>query len=497
MLERARRSRDPRFDGRFYIGVTSTGVYCRPICPAAPRAQSRHTLYFATAAAAHEAGFRPCLRCRPEAAPGTSAWLGTSAVVRRALRLIQDGALDGSRLPPFAARLGLGARQLDRLFAQHVGASPLALAQTRRLHFAKGLIDGSTLPMTEVALASGYASLRRFNAAVLEAYGRPPRSLRRLSAREPDSAAASEIRLVLAYRPPYDWAQIGEFLRVRAVPGLETLDDAGYARLIGAGRTPAVICVRPIPGRDALELRVSSAPPAALAPIAASVRRMFDLAADPRQVAADLGADRQLRPLLRRRPGLRIPGAWDPFECAVRAVLGQQVSVAVARTLTARLVRRLGEPVSTGSDALTHLFPTAERLAGGDLDGLGITGARVRALRALACAVARGTFKFDAGPAAVDAGLKALPGFGQWTAQYIALRAFGEPDALPEGDLVLRRMAGGAERPLTACELRRRAESWRPWRGYATLHLWCAASAAPARSTRPAGSDQATRRGTR
>lgn len=472
MLERARRSRDPRFDGRFYIGVTSTGIYCRPICPAAPRAQSRHTLYFATAAAAHAAGFRPCLRCRPEAAPGTSAWLGTSAVVQRALRLIQDGALDESRVPQFAARLGLGARQLDRLFAQHVGASPLALAQTRRLHFAKGLIDGSTLPMTEVALAAGYASLRRFNDAVLEAYGRSPRSLRRLSAREPHAGATGEIRLVLAYRPPYDWAQIGEFLRVRAVPGLETFDDDGYARLIRTEQTHAVICVRPIPGRDALELRVRSAPPTALVPIAAAARRMFDLAADPRQVAADLGADRQLRPLLRRRPGVRIPGAWDPFECAVRAVLGQQVSVAAARTLAARLVRRLGDPVSTGSGALTHLFPTAERLADGDLDGLGITGARIRALRALARAVVQGALDFGAGPAEVDAGLKALPGFGEWTAQYIALRALGEPDALPSADLVLRRMAGGRSGPLSARQLEQRAEAWRPWRGYATVHLW-------------------------
>lgn len=485
MLERARRSRDARFDGRFYIGVLSTGIYCRPICPAAPAALSRHTRYFATAAAAHEAGFRPCLRCRPEAAPGTPAWNGTSAVVRRAVRMIQDGALDASSVPQFATRLGLGVRQLDRLFAQHVGASPLALAQTRRLHFAKRLIDGSTLPMTEVALAAGYASLRRFNHALRTAYGHPPRALRRLSARD---AGRGEVRLLLAYRPPYDWAHVGEFLRARALPGVEVITESGYARLIRAGGSHALIRVGPVPGRDALELRVCAAPPAALLPISAAARRMFDVAADPRQVAVDLGADPQLRALLRRRPGLRIPGTWDPFECAVRAVLGQQVSVAAGRTFATRLVQRLGDPVTGAPEGLTHVFPTARQLAEGDLEGLGLTGSRVQALRALARAVAGGNIDFEAGPAAVGEALRALPGFGEWTAQYVALRALGEPDALPSADLVLRRMAGRGTRALSARELVQRAEAWRPWRGYAAVHLWCAASdSRPVRARTPRG----------
>ncbi|MGC8521843.1 MAG: AlkA N-terminal domain-containing protein [Steroidobacteraceae bacterium] len=478
VLDRARRSRDSRFDGRFYFGVVSTGIYCRPICPAAPKAHSRHVRYFATAAGAHEAGFRPCLRCRPETAPGTPAWLGTSAVVRRALRLIEDGALDHARMPQFAARVGLGARQLDRLFAQHLGASPLALAQTRRLHFAKHLIDGSDLPMTEVALAAGYGSLRRFNDALRQAYGCSPRELRRQRREETPQGAAGEVTLTLAYRPPYDWPRFREFLRARAIPGVEAFEADSYARVIRVDSGHALIRVRPLPGRDALELRVSGAPAAALHRIASTARRVFDLTADPRQIARDLGADQPLRALVRRRPGLRIPGAWNPFECAVRAVLGQQVSVPAARTLAARLVERFGAPVSTPAAGLTRAFPAPQPLANGNFDGLGITGARIEALRALARAVADGQVDFDAGAERLSEQLTALRGFGAWTAQYVALRALGEPDALPEGDLVLRRMAGNGARPLTVLGLRQRAESWRPWRGYATLHLWYAASEA-------------------
>ncbi len=484
ILERARRSRDARFDGRFYIGVLSTGIYCRPICPA-PAAHGRHVRYFATAAAAHEAGLRPCLRCRPESAPGTPAWLGTSAVVRRALRLIQDGALDELSVTQFAARLGLGARQLDRLFARHVGASPLALAQTRRLHFAKHLIDGSDLPLTSIALASGYGSVRRFNDALRSAYERPPRELRRQRRAAGAPPTAGEVSLTLAYRPPYDWAHLNAFLQLRAIPEVERVEDGEYARLIRAGEGHALIRVRPLPGRDALELRVSGAAPGELLPISTTARRMFDVAADPSQIARDLGTDRHLRTLLGRHPGLRIPGAWDPFECAVRAVLGQQVSVSAARTLAQRLAERFGQPVVSGVAGLTRLFPAPETLAAGDLRGLGITGARTEALRTLARAVLAGEVDFSADAESLIGQLTALRGFGAWTAEYVVLRALGEPDALPEGDLILRRMAAAAAAPLSARELRHRAESWRPWRGYATFQLWCAASdAAPRRETR-------------
>ncbi len=475
VLERARLSRDPRFDGKFFIAVTSTGIYCRPICPASPSPRRGNVRYFTSAAAAAEAGFRPCLRCRPEAAPGTPAWLGTSAVVRRALRLINEGALDEASVGEFAARVGVGARHLDRLFLQHVGASPLAVAQTRRLHFAKRLIDESNLPFTQIALAAGFGSLRRFNDAFRKAYHRPPRELRRERREAPTRGAGDEVSLALSYRPPYDWDHLRNFLALRATPGVERVDEDGYARLIRTEGGHAVIQVRRLHGKDALLLRVRGAPAAALFQIATAARRVFDLSADPALVAAGLASDPLLRPLVRRRPGIRIPGTWDAFECAVRAVLGQQVTVAAARTLAGRLVERTGEPVTTAAAGLERLFPTPQALAAANLDGLGLTGARVTALKALAAAVTAGRVAFDRPAEEVIASLVELPGFGEWTAQYIALRALGEPDAFLVADLVVRRMAAGGGAPLTAKELERRADTWRPWRGYAVMHLWCAA----------------------
>jgi AraC family transcriptional regulator, regulatory protein of adaptative response / DNA-3-methyladenine glycosylase II len=482
-LERARLSRDPRFDGKFFIAVATTGIYCRPVCPA-PSAKSVNVRYFATAAAAAQAGFRPCLRCRPEAAPGTPAWIGTSAVVRRALRLIHDGALDEASVDDLALRVGVGARHLNRLFLQHVGASPVAVAQTRRLHFAKRLLDETDLAITQIALASGFGSVRRFNDAFLTIYGRSPRELRKR--RSPVAAAdsAGEVILKLAYRPPYDWAQVRDFLSTRAMPGVERVDERGYARTIATDTGHAFVCVRPLEGQDALELRVRGAEPAALFQISATARRAFDLSADPARIAQAFRSDELLAPLLKKRPGLRIPGAWDPFECAVRAVLGQQVSVAAACTLAARLVARTGRAIEQGADGLTHLFPAPKALAAANLDGLGITGARIAALHALARAVEAGTVDFSAPVEDVTAALAALPGFGDWTAQYIALRALGEPDAFPAADLILRRMAADGAEALSTRALEARAESWRPWRGYAVLHLWRAASdAAAARQT--------------
>jgi AraC family transcriptional regulator, regulatory protein of adaptative response / DNA-3-methyladenine glycosylase II len=490
VLERARLSRDPRFDGKFFVAVTSTGIYCRPICPASPAPRRGNVRYFVSAAAAAEAGFRPCLRCRPEAAPGTPAWLGTSAIVRRALRLIDEGALDEVSVGEFAARVGVGARHLDRLFLRHVGASPLAVAQTRRLHFAKRLIDESDLPMTEIALAAGFGSLRRFNDAFLKAYRRAPRELRRERRESPAGGAGDEVSLALSYRPPYDWDHLCDFLALRATPGVERVDQSGYARLIRTGGAHALIRVQPLPGRDALRLRVQGAPAAALFQIATAARRVFDLAADPALLAAGLQPDPLLRPLVRRRPGLRIPGTWDAFECAVRAVLGQQVTVAAARTLAGRLVERTGERVVTAVTGLDRLFPTAQTLATADLGGLGLTGARIAALKALALAVAEGRVAFERPAEEVVASLLLLPGFGAWTAQYIALRALGEPDAFLGADLIVRRMAAGGGAPLTAKELDRRAEAWRPWRGYAVMHLWRAASDGGARRPRPAPARQ-------
>ena len=471
-LDRARISRDSRFDGKFFIAVKTTGIYCRPVCPA-PSPKKTNIRYYATAAAAAEAGFRPCLRCRPEAAPGTPAWLGTSAAVRRALRLIQDGELDRLSVDELAMKIGIGPRHLHRLFIQHVGASPLAVAQTRRLHFAKRLLDETRLPITEIALAAGFGSLRRFNDAFRKTYRRAPRDLRRM---KPDAnVAGDEVIMKLSFRPPYDWPQVRDFLATRAIPGVERVDERGYARTIATDHGHAIVSVQHLPTANALELRVRGAAPMSLFRISAAARRMFDLAADPIRIAAGFRSDPLLAPLVKARPGLRIPGAWDPFECAVRAVLGQQVSVAAARTLASRLVQRTG-PSIDGGDGLTHLFPAPAALAAANLDGLGITGARIAALHALARATADGRLDFTAGVEDVAQAIAALPGFGEWTAQYIALRALGEPDAFPTGDLVLRRLAAGDGPPLSIRALQQRAESWRPWRGYAVMHLWKAAA---------------------
>jgi AraC family transcriptional regulator of adaptative response / DNA-3-methyladenine glycosylase II len=474
-LERARISRDVRFDGKFYIAVTSTGIYCRPICPVrSPK--PANVRYYATAAAAAEAGFRPCLRCRPEAAPGTPAWLGTSAIVRRALRLIDGGCLDAGSVESLAARVGVGTRHLDRLFHQHVGASPVAIAQTRRLHFAKRLLDDTNLSITDIALAAGFGSVRRFNDTFRQTYAAAPRELRKRRRFTP-LPGGGNIVLRMAYRPPYDWEHMRRFLEARALPGVERVDERGYARVVSIDGRDAVVVVAPIPDAHALELRVRGAEPGMLFQIASAARRMFDLAADPARILAALAADPLLKPLVRRRPGIRIPGVWEPFECAVRAVVGQQVSVRAGLTLLARIVARAGRPVSSGEDGLTHVFPTPAALAAAKLEGLGLTTARVSALRALAHAVTGGLDL--AGPADdAVAALTTLPGIGLWTAQYVALRALGEPDAFPAADLVLRRAASGNSALLSARALESRAETWRPWRAYATLHLWFAASLA-------------------
>ena len=474
-LDRARMSRDARFDGKFFIAITSTRIYCRPICPS-PHAKRRHVRYYPTAAAASAAGYRPCLRCRPEAAPGTPAWLGTSAVVRRALRLIDDGFLDHDSVEELAGRLGIGPRHLHRLFLRHVGAPPVAMAQTRRLHFAKRLIDETQLPITQIAFAAGFGSIRRFNSAFQKTFLRAPRELRR---QHPEEVAGNEDEVILrlAFRPPYDWAQVLEFLAKRAVPGIELVDDRGYMRTARTGSNSyALISVRPVQGENALELRVRGAPPAALLQLSANARRTFDVASDPALITTALRSDSLLVPLVERHPGLRIAGAWEPFECTVRAVLGQQVSVAGARTFAARLVARAGQQVSTSIPNLTHLFPTAAELANANLEALGLTGARTATLRLLARAVCERKVDFECATTSVCSTLADLPGIGDWTAQYVALRALGEPDAFPASDLVLRRMAAAGRTPLSVRELQSRAEGWRPWRGYAAMHLWRAAA---------------------
>ena len=484
-LDRARISRDPRFDGKFFIAVATTGIYCRPICPSryAKRANVR---FFGTPAAAESAGFRPCRRCRPEAAPGTPAWLGTAAVVRRALRLINDGALDDGSVEALAARLGIGPRHLLRLFLRHVGASPLAVAHTRRLHFAACLLEQTSLPITQVALAAGFGSSRRFNDAFAKTYRRPPREMRRSSRRGDAADPGQEVVLRLAYRPPYQWAHLLEFLTTRAINGVERVDARGYARTVACDGGHAVIAVNAVPGEDALQLRVAGAPPAALLQLSSIARRVFDLSADPARIRSELAADPLIGPLVKQRPGLRIPGVWDPFECAVRAILGQQVSVAAGRTFAERLVLQAGARIRGAEGGLTHLFPTPERVAAASLEGIGLTGARAATVRALARATVSGDVDFGANPASLVAALTRVPGIGPWTAQYVLLRALGEPDALPSADLVLRRLAAPTSVLLSGTQLEERAGAWQPWRGYAVMHLWAAAGTSARRSGKAA-----------
>lgn len=475
VLDRARMSRDARFDGKFFIAVTSTGIYCRPICPT--RTAKRDNIrYYLTAAAAAAAGYRPCLRCRPEAAPGTPAWLGTSAIVRRALRLIEDGVLDDGSVDELANRLGIGPRHLHRLFMQHVGAPPIVVAQTRRLHFAKHLLDETELPMTEIALAAGFGSVRRFNSAFHETYGRTPRELRRHG--QQSSREQNDVVLRLSFRPPYDWEQVRGFLARRAIPGIERIDERGYARTVATDSGHTIICVRPLAGEDVLELRVRNTTASALWQLTCSARRVFDLAADPAKISRCFGSDSLLAPLVIKRPGLRIPGAWDPFECAVRAILGQQVSLAAGCTHVRRLVASFGRHITPDEEGLTHLFPTAADLANEDIDGLPLPRARIAALRGLASAVAEGKLSFAGSADEVRDRLAALPGIGRWTAEYVALRALGEPDAFPASDLVLRRAAAVNGSPLTERALEQRSQLWRPWRSYAAVHLWQSAGAA-------------------
>lgn len=467
---RAMASRDRRFEGRFFVGVITTGIYCRPGCPA-PIPRRENVRFFGCAGAAEAAGYRACLRCRPAAVPHSPAGQGTSVTVSRALRLIGQGGLDEAGVGALAERLGVSDRHLRRLFDQHVGVGPLALARTRRAHFARRLIGETTLPLAEVALCAGFASVRRFNRVMEETFGCKPSELR---AREPKTAGAAaagrRLRLRLPFRPPYDWAAMECFLAARAVPGLEAVTAGEYRRTIHASGGAGVIMVRPL-GAGALELELDIAPTPDLISIVERVSRAFDLGADPRAIAAHLGADARLAPLVRARPGLRVPGAWDGFELAVRAVLGQQVSLAAANRLALRLVQTWGQPLPNAVDGLTHLFPLPVALAEADLRRVGLQRTRAETLREIAAAVAGGSLRFDSGPAEVVARLRAIAGVGEWTAEYVAMRALGEPDAFPAADLVLRRVFGRGV-PVTAANLTAHSQAWRPWRAYAALHLW-------------------------
>lgn len=474
VCDRARLARDARFDGRFFIAVLSTGIYCRPICPS-PTARRENVRYFTSAEEAVAAGFRPCLRCRPETVPGTPAWNGTSTTVSRALRLITEGVLDSETIAGLSARLGVSARHLNRLFRVHLGASAAAVARTRRLQFAKQLISDTDLPMFRVALASGFRSVRRFNDSIRGLYGRTPSQLRGM---RPVALRARRDEYVfrLPYHPPYDWESLLAFLASRAIPGVEEVAAGAYRRSFSLEGRHGILEVRHDESAAALEARIRFCEPLSLLPIVTRLRALFDLAADTSVIAQHFRRDLLLGRLVRRYPGLRVPGAWDGFELAVRAILGQQVSVAAASTLAGQIAQKLGERLSvTDSGGLTTVFPTAEAMT--DVSLTGMPRVRARAIRSLAQAVASGriAFSFSGAEEATLASLARIGGVGDWTAQYIAMRALRQPDAFPVNDLVLLRTAGQG-RPLTAAALRKRAEQWRPWRAYAALYLWRAAA---------------------
>ncbi len=467
---RALAARDVRFDGLFFVGVTSTGVYCRPICTARRVGRAR-CRFFSNSALAERQGFRPCLRCRPELAPGHAPVDVVSRTARAAARRIEAGALNnGGSLERLAHELGLGTRQLRRVVQHEFGVSPIELAQTQRLLLAKQLLSESTLPITQVAFASGFESVRRFNALFRSHYRLTPSRMRRAAA---TSQANACIKLTLAYRPPLAWATLMRFLAGRSTAGVETVVDDIYSRTVAIGGHRGWLRVQPTGQRNTLAVELATALMPALPEILARLKNLFDLSARPDVIAAHLSVDSRLASVVARCPGLRVPGAFDGFELAIRAILGQRISVRAATTLAGRLADRFGELLETPVPRLTRLSPTPEQLAAAeetDLTALGITRARAATIRALSRAVAAREIDLEPGPdpEAVVAKLHAVQGIGDWTAQYIAMRALRWPNAFPAGDLGLLKAWGGT----SVQHLRHTSEAWRPWRAYAAIYLW-------------------------
>lgn len=472
--EDARQSRDPRFDGRFFVGVLTTGIYCRPVCPVRVPKKENIQLY-RTAAGAAEAGFRPCLRCRPESSPGTPAWIGAPYKVSRALQLIAKGCLDDGSVESLADQLSIGPRQLTRLFQQHVGASPIAVAQTQRLHFAKKLIDETSLPLSEVCFAAGFGSVRRFNAVFQNTYGRSPKELRnRHKGKKIDRSEMVEVRL--SYRPPLHWRAMLAYLEYRKIPGVEHInfDTNTYARTILLEGETGDIQVIFSEEDSFLTLKINFPNARHLYLIVEKVRLLFDLKADSEEIDRFFSQDKLLKKVVEENPGTRVTGCWDGFEVTVRAILGQQVTVKAATTLAGRVADRYGKSYSGSLPELTRTFPSAENLVNADLNNMGIVGQRIQAIKMVAEKVVRKEIAFD-GFLETEDFVKAIceiKGIGEWTAHYIALRVLNDPNAFPCSDLILRCAAAPKGEALTAKKLLQRAEPWKPWRAYAVILLW-------------------------
>ena len=481
-LYNAYASRDPRFDGVFYVGVTSTGIYCRPVCTA-KTPKSANCRFFRSAEAAEKASFRPCLRCRPELAPGNAPVDDSQRIATLVAQRIDEGMLDnGAGLEAIASRFGWSARQIRRIVHRELGVSPMELVLTRRLLLAKQLLTETALPIIDVAYASGFSSVRRFNDAFGGRYGMPPTRFRRATdAGGAGASDASSFTLQLTYRPPFDWSAMLDFLGTRALQGVEAVHEDSYLRTVRLGEHVGWIRVRHAPATRALVVHLTHSLTPVLPALLGRLRHLFDLSARPDVIAAHLQSDARLRDSLARRPGLRVPGAFDGFELAVRAILGQQVTVRSATTLAGRFATHYGEPIQTPHPELTRLSPAATRVAAAtpeEIASLGIVRARAATISALAEEMATGRLRLEpaAPPKATIEQLVSLSGIGAWTAHYIALRALRWPDAFPKEDVALRNALGG----VTATEAESLSEGWRPWRSYATLHLWHAAADARA-----------------
>jgi AraC family transcriptional regulator of adaptative response / DNA-3-methyladenine glycosylase II len=470
---RAAQSRDSRFDGCFITAVKTTGIYCRPSCPA--MTPKRHNVeFFVTAAAAQQHGYRACKRCRPDASPGSPEWNVRADVVGRAMRLIADGLVDREGVGGLATRLNYSERQINRLLTAELGAGPLALARAQRAQTARTLIETTSMPITQIAFAAGFASVRQFNDTIREVYASSPTELR--GTRQP-STAGGTLSLRLAYRAPFHTESIFSFLGDRAVPGIEMWDGTTYRRSLRLNHGNAMVAVSSgatVPGSNAVMCTLYLDNVADAQAAVQRCRRMFDLDADPDTVETHFADDPILAPLVRKRPGLRSPGHPDGVELLTRAVLGQQVSVKGARTLAARLTAAIGEPLSTPVDGITHVFPSAEAIAGCVTGDFAMPTARATALVNACEQLASGKIVIDAGSDREEIAMKleSLPGIGPWTASYVALRALGDPDVFLPTDLGVRnalRAFGVDSSPRAAARL---AESWRPWRSYALHHLW-------------------------
>ncbi|SDM65025.1 DNA-3-methyladenine glycosylase 2 family protein [Allokutzneria albata] len=463
---RAVQSKDSRFDGWFFTAVLTTRIYCRASCPVAPP-KPENMRFYPTAAAAQQAGFRACKRCRPDASPGSPQWNERADVVARAMRLIADGVVDRDGVPGLSARLGYSTRQLERLLRAELGAGPLALARAQRAQSARTLIETSTLSMSDVALASGFASIRAFNDTVREVFALSPTELRK---RAKGTVSSGTLSLRLPFRVPLCPDNLFGHLAATAVPGVEEWRDGAYRRTMRLPHGHGIVALRPLPDHIACQLTLTDLRD--LSNAISRCRRLLDLDADPTAVDAQLSEDPVLKPLVAKAPGRRVPRTVDGAEFAVRAVLGQQVSTAAARTHAGRLVAAHGEPIEDPAGGLTHLFPTPAALAEVDPESLALPRSRRTTLTSLVAELDNIDLGVGSDWERARAQLAELPGFGPWTVESIAMRALGDPDAFTPNDLGVRVAAESLGLPSTPAALTAHASAWRPWRAYAVQYLW-------------------------